>query len=138
MTTDAGDPVGVYFGTTSGEVWASADEGATLVAASPPHLPEIYSVESGRRLAVNGSASRTPLRSYTGERANVDRGRRHRRRVLVDLDRQFPGMRSASSTSRARCATHMVVWLDGERCRDLSAPVDGLDEVVLMQALSGG
>ena len=34
--------------------------------------------------------------------------------------------------------THMSVWLDGERCRDLSAPVDGLDEVVLMQALSGG
>ncbi|HUR77513.1 MAG TPA: hypothetical protein VMZ22_06180 [Acidimicrobiales bacterium] len=44
MTTDAQDPVGVYFGTTSGEVWASADEAAswTQVAA---HLPEIYSVE---------------------------------------------------------------------------------------------
>ncbi len=45
MTTDDADPVGVYFGTTSGEVWGSADEGATwspLVA----HLPEIYSVES--------------------------------------------------------------------------------------------
>jgi hypothetical protein len=44
MTTDDRDPVGVYFGTTSGEVWASADEGAswTCVAA---HLPEIYSVE---------------------------------------------------------------------------------------------
>ena len=27
MTVDAGDPVGVYFGTTGGEVWASADEG---------------------------------------------------------------------------------------------------------------
>ena len=28
MTADAGDPVGIYFGTTSGEIWASADEGA--------------------------------------------------------------------------------------------------------------
>jgi photosystem II stability/assembly factor-like uncharacterized protein len=46
MTTDAADPVGVYLGTTSGEVWASADEGGTWrqVAA---HLPEIYSVEVG-------------------------------------------------------------------------------------------
>jgi photosystem II stability/assembly factor-like uncharacterized protein len=44
MTTDAGDPVGVYFGTTSGELWASTDEGEqwTCVAG---HLPEIYTVE---------------------------------------------------------------------------------------------
>jgi hypothetical protein len=44
MTVDAGDPVGVYFGTTSGEIYASGDEGATwaLVAS---HLPEIYSLE---------------------------------------------------------------------------------------------
>jgi photosystem II stability/assembly factor-like uncharacterized protein len=44
MTTDARDPVGVYFGTTSGEVWASADEGASW-ACIARHLPEIYSVE---------------------------------------------------------------------------------------------
>ena len=33
---------------------------------------------------------------------------------------------------------HMIVWLHGERCRDLTAPVTPADEVVLMQALSGG
>jgi photosystem II stability/assembly factor-like uncharacterized protein len=44
MTVDAGDPVGVYFGTTSGSVWASADEGASW-APVIEHLPEIYSVE---------------------------------------------------------------------------------------------
>jgi photosystem II stability/assembly factor-like uncharacterized protein len=44
MTVDRESSVGVYFGTTSGEVWASADEGSTwrCIAA---HLPEIYSVE---------------------------------------------------------------------------------------------
>ena len=44
MTCDSREPVGVYFGTTSGEVWASRDEGAswTQIANS---LPEIYSVE---------------------------------------------------------------------------------------------
>jgi photosystem II stability/assembly factor-like uncharacterized protein len=44
MCTDDADPVGVYFGTTAGEVWASADEGRhwSCVVA---HLPEIYSVE---------------------------------------------------------------------------------------------
>lgn len=44
MTTDAHDSVGVYFGTTSGEVWASIDEGSTW-APIAQHLPEIYSVE---------------------------------------------------------------------------------------------
>jgi photosystem II stability/assembly factor-like uncharacterized protein len=44
MTVDDRDPVGVYFGTTSGEVWASADEGTTWTSIAR-HLPEIYSVE---------------------------------------------------------------------------------------------
>ena len=44
MTTDGGDPVGVYFGTTGGEVWASVDEGATWSCITQ-RLPEIYSVE---------------------------------------------------------------------------------------------
>lgn len=44
MTSDHGSPVGVYFGTTSGEVWASANEGASWKCVAS-HLPEIYSVE---------------------------------------------------------------------------------------------
>lgn len=44
MTTDSSEPVGVYFGTTSGEVWGSVDEGATWRCLAA-HLPEIYSVE---------------------------------------------------------------------------------------------
>jgi hypothetical protein len=44
MTTDAEESVGVYFGTTSGEVWASNDEGDSW-ACIASHLPEIYSIE---------------------------------------------------------------------------------------------
>ena len=44
MTTDDADPVGVYFGTTGGEVWASTDEGERWWCLAS-HLPEIYSVE---------------------------------------------------------------------------------------------
>jgi hypothetical protein len=46
MTVDDGDPVGVYFGTTSGEMWASPDEGESWQPIAQ-HLPEIYSVEVG-------------------------------------------------------------------------------------------
>jgi len=34
----------VYFGTTSGEVWGSSDEGVSWLPIAQ-HLPEIYSVE---------------------------------------------------------------------------------------------
>ena len=44
LIVDGGATVGVYFGTTSGEVWASADEGGTWRRIAE-HLPEIYSLE---------------------------------------------------------------------------------------------
>jgi hypothetical protein len=45
MCGDARDPVGLYFGTTSGEVWASRNEGAKWTCIAR-HLPEIYAVET--------------------------------------------------------------------------------------------
>jgi photosystem II stability/assembly factor-like uncharacterized protein len=40
LVVDAGDPVGLYLGTTTGEIWASTDEGASfsLVARDLPHV----------------------------------------------------------------------------------------------------
>lgn len=45
MTADSHDPVGLYLGTTSGEVWASRTEGKQWSGLAR-HLPEIYSVEA--------------------------------------------------------------------------------------------
>jgi hypothetical protein len=45
MTTDRAHTVGVYFGTTSGEVWGSRDEGRSWKCLAQ-HLPHIYAVES--------------------------------------------------------------------------------------------
>jgi photosystem II stability/assembly factor-like uncharacterized protein len=45
MGADAHDPVGVYFGTTSGEIWASRDEGGKWTCIAR-HLPEIYALEA--------------------------------------------------------------------------------------------
>jgi photosystem II stability/assembly factor-like uncharacterized protein len=45
MTADALDSVGLYFGTTSGELWMSSDEGEHWVGIAR-HLPEIYAVET--------------------------------------------------------------------------------------------
>lgn len=45
MCADTGNPLGLYFGTTSGELWSSRDEGAKWKCMAR-HLPEIYAVES--------------------------------------------------------------------------------------------
>jgi len=43
FSADGLDPLGLYFGTTSGELWMSGDEGASWRSIAE-HLPEIYSV----------------------------------------------------------------------------------------------
>lgn len=45
LAADGRDPVGLYLGTTSGELWASRDEGEQWRCIAR-HLPEIYAVET--------------------------------------------------------------------------------------------
>ncbi len=47
MACDDGDPLGLYFGTTGGQVWHSLDEGASWSALSL-NLPHVYSITTGR------------------------------------------------------------------------------------------
>lgn len=44
MTSDREHTVGVYFGTTNGEIWGSRDEGASWYSVVA-HLPHVYSLE---------------------------------------------------------------------------------------------
>lgn len=44
MSLDNEDPVGVYFGTTCGEIWGSPDEGDSWQCIAQ-HLPEVYALE---------------------------------------------------------------------------------------------
>lgn len=48
MTSDTQDPVGLYFGTTSGDLWMSRSEGERW-ACIARNLPEIYAVEVAAR-----------------------------------------------------------------------------------------
>ena len=75
MCADAGAPVGLYFGTTSGEVWASADEGKSWRCLAA-HLPRLLGGIGGR-LADEVIVS-SALHAYTGG------GRRWRPRADAD------------------------------------------------------
>jgi len=45
MALDRHDPVGVYFGTTTGQIWGSRNEGASWSCVAR-HLPQVFSLEA--------------------------------------------------------------------------------------------
>lgn len=80
----------------------------------------------------------TPLRSYTGQQAHVDATGATVDQVLLDLDRQFPGLRFRVVDEQGRLRRHMKIFVNADSVRDLTTAVSPADELVLMQALSGG
>ncbi len=80
----------------------------------------------------------TPLRSYTGQAPAVDAHGATVGDLLHDLDRQYPGIRFRIVDEQGRLRTHMKVFVGNDLTRDLGTPLDGVVEVTLMQALSGG
>ena len=144
MTADAGDPVGLYFGTTSGDLWGSRDEGQRWTTIAR-HLPQIYSVEAAE---VSGAPKRigsapmkvlipTPLRSYT-RAAEVDAEGATVREVLADLERRYPGFRFRMIDEQERIRPHMRVFVNGEQTFDVGHRLRPEDSIQIVQALSGG
>ena len=80
----------------------------------------------------------TPLRSYTDQQTVVDAAGTTVAELLHDLDRQFPGLRFRMVDEQDRLRKHMKIFLDDESIRDLDAPLGSVQEVTIVQALSGG
>lgn len=85
----------------------------------------------------------TPLRSYTGgasvvEVALPEGSSTTVADVLDGLEAAFAGIRFRVVDEQGRLRQHMMIWVAGNRCRDLDADVSCVEEVVIMQALSGG
>jgi molybdopterin converting factor small subunit len=78
------------------------------------------------------------MRSYTGGAPDVEADGATAAEVLDDLDRRYPGLRFRIVDEQGRIRQHVNMWIDGERLRDLSTAVHDADELVIMQALSGG
>ncbi len=80
----------------------------------------------------------TPLRSYTDQRATVEAEGSTLAELLQDLDRRHPGIRFRMVDEQGRVRRHMRVFVNGETAEDLGVAISESDEIVVMQALSGG
>lgn len=77
------------------------------------------------------------LRSYTGQ-AEVEAGGATLAAVLADLDRAYPGMRFRMIDEQEKIRPHIRIFVNGEQVRELSQPLNVQDEMIIVQALSGG
>ena len=77
------------------------------------------------------------LLSYTAQR-QVEASGSTLAAVLADLDRQFPGIRFRMIDEQDQVRRHVRVFVSGDQVFDLSQPLRPTDEVVIVQALSGG
>ncbi len=78
------------------------------------------------------------LLSYTGGQDRVAAAGTTLAELLDDLDGQFPGIRFRMINEQDEMRPHIVFFVRGEKTRNLSESLTGSEEVVIMQALSGG
>ena len=77
------------------------------------------------------------LRSYTQKSETEARGATLAA-VLADLEHPYPGLRFRVIDEQDRIRRHIRIFVDGVQARDLAQPLDGAEEVIIVQALSGG
>ena len=77
------------------------------------------------------------LRSYT-ERGDAEAGGATLAAVLADLERQYPGIRFRMVDEQDRIRRHMRVFVNGDQVFELTRLLSPGDEVIIVQALTGG
>jgi molybdopterin synthase sulfur carrier subunit len=77
------------------------------------------------------------LRSYT-EESEAEASGATLAAILSDLDRRYPGIRFRMIDEQDRVRRHIRIFVNGEQVRELAHPLRATDEVVIVQALSGG
>jgi molybdopterin converting factor small subunit len=77
------------------------------------------------------------LRSYT-EAAEAQASGATLGAALADLDRQYAGIRFRMIDEQERIRRHIRIFINGAQVHDLGRALAAEDEIVIVQALSGG
>ena len=77
------------------------------------------------------------LLSYT-ERNHVEAAGATVAEVLAALDVKYPGIRFRMIDEQEHIRRHIRLFVNGEQVCDMAQPLDPKDDLVIVQALSGG
>ncbi len=78
------------------------------------------------------------LTGYTGGAKHVDADGTTITELLEDMDRRYAGVRFRIVNERGQLRPHVRIFVNREMIEGLDQPVSANDEVVIIQALSGG
>jgi molybdopterin synthase sulfur carrier subunit len=80
----------------------------------------------------------SPLRSYTGQKHEVEADGATLADVLSDLDRRYSGIRFRIITEQDTIRPHIRIFINEDQARNLTAPLRPGDQIHIICALSGG
>ena len=80
----------------------------------------------------------TALRSYTGQKGEVDAQGATLGAVLAALDRRYPGLRFRIITEQDTIREHIRIFVNETQAQTLEFPLQPGDEIYVVCALSGG
>ncbi len=78
------------------------------------------------------------LRSYTGQKHEVEADGATLADVLSDLDRRYRGLRFRIITEQDTVRPHIAIYINEDPTRNLAAPLRPGDQIHIITALSGG
>ncbi len=79
----------------------------------------------------------TALHSYT-KKSWVEANGATLQALLTDLDQHYPGIRFRMLDEQEQIRPHIRFFINGDQTFDLTCPLHPTDEVLIVQALSGG
>ena len=80
----------------------------------------------------------TALRSYTGQKGEVQAEGSTLGEVLAMLDRRYPGLRFRIITEQDTIRPHIRIFVEEKQVQTLESPLRPDDEIYIVCALSGG
>ncbi len=78
------------------------------------------------------------LERYTGGAREVEAVGATLTEMIKDLDERYPGIRFRMVNERGALRPHVRIFVNGTIANKLEASVCDADEIVILQALSGG
>ncbi len=145
MCVDDADTAGVYFGTRTGEVFASRDEGESWTSVRAP--PARRALRAGRRRGLTMKVIvriPTPLRNVVEGAAQLDVELADGATVEALLDQlgtDWPALERRIRDEQRRLRQHVNVFVGADNVRDLDEQATHLAdgaEVSVIGAISGG
>jgi molybdopterin converting factor small subunit len=78
------------------------------------------------------------LRSYTGQRSDLQAEGATLGEILLRLDERYPGLRFRIVSEQDRIRPHIRIFVNDEQAEALATPLRGEDRIYIVCALSGG